>query len=235
MKDKRELLKTGVFGVTNRGHTFVVVGEYFVFQNGDWNPVASCDENLSMGIGVHKIQKLVQCNSFNQLQSTLDGSEEYPIIYDREKEPREIAVNNMLTLGISITYTNNFRRHGTVYLINGKTTTPINEDTHPALYQFIKSVESSRDAIVYAVFNEPNVHGQKTDIYVLLYLEKDAAENPQYKIHKENNLCKTITYNWCESTGIAEPALTYFQISDSGVWCLPNSIARVVAHHIDKD
>ena len=183
----------------------------------------------------YKIQKLVQCNSFRQLQLALDGNDEYPVIYDREKEPREIAANNMLTLGIQKKYITDFRKHETVYLINGRTATPINEDSHLALYQFIKSVESSRDAIVYAVFNEPNIHGQKTDIYALLYLEKDAADNPQYKIYKENNLCKTMTYNWCESTGIAEPALTYFQISEGGVWCLPHSIARAVAHHIDKD
>lgn len=233
MKDKRELLKTGVFGVTNRGYTFVVVGDYLVYQRGDFDSIASCNEDLSLSM--QKIQKLVQCNSFRQLQLALDGNDEYPVIYDREKEPREIAIKNMITLEIPENYINDFRKHGTVNLINGRAAVPINENTSPALYQFIKSVESSRDVIVYAVFNEPNIHGKKTDIYALLYLEKDAADNPQYKIYKENNLCKTMTYNWCESTGIAEPALTYFQISDGGVWCLPNSIARTVAHHTDKD
>jgi hypothetical protein len=92
MKDKRELLKTGVFGVTDEGEKFVVAGDTLVYQDGSFDELFSLDKDLCF-ISGRKIEKLVKCKGYGALQGTIDGSTSRPIIYDREKEtPIEMTI-----------------------------------------------------------------------------------------------------------------------------------------------
>lgn len=89
MKDKRELLKTGVFGVMDNGDKFVVINGYIVYLDGGFDVVKSCDEDLNYSN--YKIEKLVECHSFRQLQGAIDGGN-YNIIYDRKTKNASVEM-----------------------------------------------------------------------------------------------------------------------------------------------
>ena len=92
MNDKRKLLKTGVFGVMDKGDKFVVAGDILVYQDGEFDYVSDVNENLCLKY--RKIEKLVECKSYGGLQRAIDGKINCPIIYDRKKEetPVEMTV-----------------------------------------------------------------------------------------------------------------------------------------------
>ena len=142
------------------------------------------------------------------------------------------AIENMLALEIPIEYIQDFRSYGTIYLINGRTADSINCHTHPDLYSFIETLEKN-ESVVYAVFNEPNIYGEKTDRYALLCINADNINSPQYQLCKKGTLCKTVAYTWCSSNGIVEPSIACFQIVNGGVWYLPYPITRMISSKFD--
>lgn len=84
MEDKRKLLKTGVFGVMDNGDKFVVVNDYIVYMDGGFDIVSHCDGDMKYRN--YAVEKLVNCNSFKQLDSAIKQMGDNRIIYDRKKE-----------------------------------------------------------------------------------------------------------------------------------------------------
>lgn len=81
MKDKRELLKNGTFGVMDNGKQFVIVGENFIYQEGGFDSINGCDKDLNLMF--YKVNKLVEAVSFNNARTRLNDNKY--IIYDRNK------------------------------------------------------------------------------------------------------------------------------------------------------
>ena len=91
-KDLRNLLKTGVFGVTNNGENFVVVGESIIYQKGGYDVISIFDGKLSCPF--YEIEKLIDACSFNNLNTCL--KHHCRIIYDRKDyEPVEMTIEEI--------------------------------------------------------------------------------------------------------------------------------------------
>lgn len=82
MKDKRELLKNGTFGVMTNGKQFVIVDGSFIYKEGGYDSTSYCDKDLKMQF--YHVEKLVEACSFNNLDSRIKTNTH--IIYDRKKE-----------------------------------------------------------------------------------------------------------------------------------------------------
>jgi hypothetical protein len=82
----KDLLKTGVFGITDGKARFVIVGDVIVYSEGGWDSVASVNDNLELKYS--KIDKLFEgVKSFKWLSDALHGDlHGVTLIYDRERE-----------------------------------------------------------------------------------------------------------------------------------------------------
>ena len=142
------------------------------------------------------------------------------------------AIRNMVLLGFSKAYIDDFRKDGTVCLIEGKKKTPINENNMPELYKKIKSLEQTSNSMVYAVFNEPDLFDhESTNIFHLLCAYDNDIELG--KIYKKEKISKLIAYSWDEDTGNSEHSIVCFQQTDSDVLCLPHELTRFIAPNIE--
>lgn len=79
-------LKTGMFGVTDTGEYFVVIGDNIVYKSGGYDKVNEFGANLYNGWD--KIEKVYEgVYSFNMLQSAINGK--YPfvkLVFDRNTD-----------------------------------------------------------------------------------------------------------------------------------------------------
>lgn len=82
---KKKDLKTGMFGVMDDGHKFVIVNEVFVYKNGGFDYVHSINDDLSFGRGFSQIDALYECISFDQLECAIDDDKLYPCIWKRNE------------------------------------------------------------------------------------------------------------------------------------------------------
>ena len=156
-----------------------------------------------------------------------DKKDEYPSMKQ--------AIENLIKLKLPMEYIQEVR-DGETHIIDGTTVNKINCWTYPKLSAFIDSVKKQRnETVVYGVFNEPDTYGNKTDKYILLCLDKSSVKSGLYKIYNKGQIYKTTAYGWCETTGIAEPTIACFQVSNGGVWCLPYSIAKNIAPKITEE
>jgi hypothetical protein len=93
---KRDL-KTGMFGVTDRGEYFVVVNDNIVYEDGCHDSVSYLTDDLVFKASCRRIMKLFDCNGFD------DAKANFGCIYDREKETvHEMTISEIeKALGIS--------------------------------------------------------------------------------------------------------------------------------------
>lgn len=87
-------LKTGWFGVMSNGNRFVIVDNIMVYLDGGFDWVDDLDDNLGFPIVHRKIEKLFQCNSFDQLDRVLNGKLFVRCVYD-SKETVEMTISEI--------------------------------------------------------------------------------------------------------------------------------------------
>lgn len=75
MENKKDLLKTGIFGVMKDGNNFVIVEDRIIYQSGGYDLVNQVQSN---------IEKLATACGFNNLKYCIKGG--HNIIYDCNKD-----------------------------------------------------------------------------------------------------------------------------------------------------
>lgn len=65
----KDLLRTGIFGETNDGEVFVVVGNTLVYQNGEYDRVNSLNDELHFRSCRYICRLVENCNSFLQYKN----------------------------------------------------------------------------------------------------------------------------------------------------------------------
>lgn len=81
-------LKTGMFGVTTNGCKFVVVNDYLVYEDGDYDKITIMRDDLSFN-NFYSVEKLFSgCRSFSDLAFCLNGycGSQETLVYDRNEE-----------------------------------------------------------------------------------------------------------------------------------------------------
>lgn len=78
--DLREYLKTGVFGITDKGERFVVVGHKIIYQHGGWDLIKDLDSDLKFFR--RNIEVLFDATSFDDLNCMFTELR-HKAIYDR--------------------------------------------------------------------------------------------------------------------------------------------------------
>lgn len=83
---KKEDLKTRMFGKMSTGQLFVIVSDLIIYQNGGYDYIESCDENLSFSD--YKIDILIDAKSFDIAKRYI--TEKMNILYDRYAEKETV-------------------------------------------------------------------------------------------------------------------------------------------------
>lgn len=110
-------LKTGMFGVMDNGFKFVVVGDNLIYSNGEWDRVASLDDDLEMfSKKVMKVYDTVV--SFNNLEYTSSRP-----VYDRERDTKPLYNGKVVCIDLDGSNENNYTVGKIYQFENGRITT----------------------------------------------------------------------------------------------------------------
>ena len=77
-------LKTGMFGVTNRGEKFVVVNDHLVYEDGQW-------DFAKLEFSNYHVEKVFDgIISFNELKSALEDKKNRKLVYDYNRDTKPV-------------------------------------------------------------------------------------------------------------------------------------------------